>query len=295
MTTPWTAAHPVDATLAAALVHRDFPELRDRAPVHLGSGWDNDVWAFGDLAFRFPRRPEGVSLLELELRVLPALAPLLPLPIPEPGYVGTPDPAFPYPWYGHRRLAGRSAEHADPEHLGSLAEPLGTFLRALHAAEVPSVPDDTYKSFPELRLAKTMERLPGLERTRWASVRDRIERRLRAPLPPPPAWRTCHGDLYIRHLLVDDTGLTGIIDWGDVRRGNPGMDLSVAVAVLPPEARDAFWTAYGERDEALEAWAAFYALHYGVLLTAYAAAIGDTTLLAAGERALTATLGPLVP
>lgn len=292
MSQPWEATHGVDAALAARLVHGAFPDLADRAPSHVGSGWDNDVWRFGELAFRFPRRPEALPLLAVEAAVLPRLAPLLPLPIPAPTRFGAPTDAFPHPWHGGPFLPGTTADRVDPARLAGLAAPLGAFLRALHAIEAPGIPDDTLKSFPERRLAKTLQRLPGLVGTAWEPEIGRIEGALRAPLPPAPPWTTCHGDLYLRHLLVDDAGLCGVIDWGDLRRGNPGMDLSVAVAALPAEAEEAFWEAYGQRSAALRAWAAFYALHYGVLLTAYGQAVGDAPIRAAGERALSRSLGP---
>ena len=50
-----------------------------------------------------------------------------------------------------------------------------------------------------------------------------------------PCW--VHGDLYARHLLLDETRLpSGVIDWGDVHLGDPALDLSVAISFLPPAA-----------------------------------------------------------
>jgi aminoglycoside phosphotransferase (APT) family kinase protein len=35
-----------------------------------------------------------------------------------------------------------------------------------------------------------------------------------------------HGDLHVRHLLVDEAGaLAGVIDWGEVCRGHPASEL----------------------------------------------------------------------
>src|SRR5215217_4288335 len=65
-----------------------------------------------------------------------------------------------------------------------------------------------------------------------------------ADLPAPEPTVVCHGDLHVRHLLVDDAGaLTGVIDWGDLCRGDPSVDLSLVWSLLP--ARDAFLAAYG--------------------------------------------------
>jgi aminoglycoside phosphotransferase (APT) family kinase protein len=55
-----------------------------------------------------------------------------------------------------------------------------------------------------------------------------------------------HGDLHVRHVLVDDCGqLAGVIDWGDVCRADPAADLSLYWSMFPPEGREAFLSAYG--------------------------------------------------
>ena len=61
----------------------------------LATGWDNEVWLVDERwAFRFPRRAAAVEGVELELAVLGALAPQLPLPIPVPAFVGEPADGF---------------------------------------------------------------------------------------------------------------------------------------------------------------------------------------------------------
>jgi aminoglycoside phosphotransferase (APT) family kinase protein len=58
-----------------------------------------------------------------------------------------------------------------------------------------------------------------------------------------------HGDFHMRHLLLDDRrALAGVIDWGDVHRGDPAVDLQIAWSLLPPPARPAFFDAYGTVD-----------------------------------------------
>src|SRR5206468_2023921 len=65
-------------------------------------------------------------------------------------------------------------------------------------------------------------------------------------LPPARHTAVCHGDLHMRQLLVDDGELTGIVDWVDVCRSDPAVDLSVAWSTLDAEARPVFFAAYGE-------------------------------------------------
>src|SRR5262249_19031975 len=90
-----------------------------------------------------------------------------------------------------------------------------------------------------------------------------------------------HGDLYARHLLVDDAGaLSGVIDWGDVHLGLPWLDLSIAFGFLPPSARAAFFETYGGvPDRALVRRARLRALGYAVALLVYGAETSDVDLV----------------
>jgi aminoglycoside phosphotransferase (APT) family kinase protein len=283
---PWTAEHPVDARLARELVAAQFPAL-DRDPVAVGQGWDMDVWRFGDLAFRFPRRPMAVGLVATELRVLPWLAAHLPLPIPCPTHVGAPSSRFPYPFYGHPFLGGVTADRAAVDRI-ALAAPLGTFLKALHALDPTDrgVPVDDLRGFPALAAQRCLPRAAG---TPWEA-----ELRVRLASPPPnPSTPPCvvHGDLYGRHLLVDAGALVGVIDWGDVCLGDRALDLAIVATFLPPEARGAFESAYGPVDGGTWARACFYGMcKYGLALYRYAKDIGDETLARVAAQGVEQTL-----
>lgn len=81
----------------------------------------------------------------------------------------------------------------------------------------------------------------------WSSEPDAV-RVLQAAeeLPPAEATAIVHGDLHFRHLLVDaQGGVTGVIDWGDVCRADPCVDLQLFWSFLPPSGRAAFLDAYG--------------------------------------------------
>jgi aminoglycoside phosphotransferase (APT) family kinase protein len=71
-------------------------------------------------------------------------------------------------------------------------------------------------------------------------------------LPPPGRGVLTHGDLHLRHLLVGDDGApTAVIDWIDVSRGDPGIDLPLYWCLLTPPARDEFRAVYPVTDEQL--------------------------------------------
>jgi aminoglycoside phosphotransferase (APT) family kinase protein len=58
-----------------------------------------------------------------------------------------------------------------------------------------------------------------------------------------------HGDLHLRHFLIQDGALSGVIDWGDVCRGDPSIDLAVTWYALPPDGRADFFAEYGRVSE----------------------------------------------
>jgi aminoglycoside phosphotransferase (APT) family kinase protein len=286
---------------AAGLIQRQFPALAPVQVEPLGVGLDNVAFRVnGRLVFRFPRHEFAASLIEREIRVLPLLAPRLPLSIPAPAFVGTPDAGYPYPFAGYPLLPGTTAcqlAWSDEERERNAA-PLGEFLSALHGIPVD---DETRAWGPSGTTSRTnLEKhapvlkgwlraiaLPvaGMDVDALLALVDRLAATpLRAE---PPCW--VHGDLYACHLIVDTAHrLCGVIDWGDVAVGDPALDLSIAFSFLPPKARDRFREVYGPIDDATWDRARFRALHYGAALVDSAAGSGEETMRAAGEYALRA-------
>src|SRR5206468_2618890 len=65
-------------------------------------------------------------------------------------------------------------------------------------------------------------------------------------LPPSDAVAVVHGDLHFRQVLVGDDGSpTGVIDWVDVCRSDPAIDLSMLWSYLPRQGREGFLSEYG--------------------------------------------------
>jgi aminoglycoside phosphotransferase (APT) family kinase protein len=296
----WTAEREVSPALARALIGRQFPALGsgdDLSIARVGVGWDNVAYLVGGrFVFRFPQRSLAVPLIETESRLLPALAPRLPLAVPEPIFVGRPSDEYPWPFHGYRWLPGRSACGAalDDGARTRAAAPLGGFLRALHGCPIDealrrSAPGDTLgrADLPK-RVRQTRERLDEVRARALAPDHPAFDRICAeadgddTPLPPP---RLVHGDLYARHLLVDEAGrLTAVIDWGDLHLGHPALDLAIAFAFLPAPAREPFFAAYetgrDERcDEGLLRRARLQALFYGVTLLIYGTETADGDLV----------------
>jgi aminoglycoside phosphotransferase (APT) family kinase protein len=279
---PWTAEIVVDAGLARSLVETQFPELAPARVEPLGVGWDNTAYVVGGAwVFRFPRRRIALPLNERELRLLPAVAPRVPLPVPVPEKIGRATDAFPWPFAGYRFLAGRSASVVDLDDAAreSLAVPLARFVAALHAIPVDEAtrlgarPDDIGKLDVPHRAKQAREAHAALRDA--GALDDATVRGLDAALDVPPPTETApvllHGDLYARHVLVDDAGrATGVIDWGDSCLGHAAIDLSIAHHMLPPRAHDAFRAAYGPIDEATWRLARFRAVTHATWSLRYA-------------------------
>src|ERR1700761_8530181 len=97
----WTAEVEVSPRLAAELIADQFPALGSSQVTLLAAGWDNTVMTVdGTWLFRFPRREVALAGVRREIALLPQLAPLLPLPVPDPRFAGRPSERYPWPFFG---------------------------------------------------------------------------------------------------------------------------------------------------------------------------------------------------
>ena len=248
----WTAELVVDGGLARRLLAQ-FPELEIESLRPFAEGWDYAIWLVNERwTFRFPRREIAVPGVRREIAVLPELAPLLPIPVPEPVFVGEPSEGFPWPFFGSELLPGRELGEAvlDDSARVEIGRSLARFLRRLHNAEVAyELPADANRRADmSVRVPRTREQLGELEATGLWQPPASVDRLLEAAegLPPSDASAVVHGDLHFRQVLVgDDASPTGVIDWVDVCHGDPAIDLSMLWSYLPPEGREAFLSEYG--------------------------------------------------
>ena len=232
-----------------------FPELAGRPLAYLAHGKDHVACLVnGDLVFRFPKRAEAEAKLQMELRLLPELAPTLPLPIPAYRYVARTPPSFPHVFAGYRRLAGEPLTRYMPEIWDAPWWPaaVGAFLTALHrfptpraqALGVPGGTADAWRERYQALYRLVQERVYPLL---TGSQRAGIGGYFAGFLHDPRHFRfhpvLLHGDLYSQHILLDHPGqrVTGIIDFSECVIGDPAFDIRNAWEPHYRGTQDASW------------------------------------------------------
>ncbi|MGW2090767.1 aminoglycoside phosphotransferase family protein [Promicromonospora sukumoe] len=233
----------VTVDLARALLREQHPDLADRPLRLVANGWDNVMLRLGDdLALRLPRRELGAQLMRNEHRVLPLLAPRLPVAVPDPVRVGAPSPVLGYPWpWGVVRWAdGVCAADVPATERTPWAEHLARVFVALHRPAPDDAPENHFRGVPvAARTASFEERLPLLPARVHARARDLWADALAAPaFDGVPVW--LHGDPHPANLVADGGRLSAVIDFGDVTSGDPASDLGMAWLTFDAEGRDRF-------------------------------------------------------
>ena len=224
-----------------------FPTLVVNELEYIAEGWDSLACLVnGDLIFRFPKRPDVARTLQTEIRVLPELAPTLPVAIPDFTYLADPPgPAFPYPFVGYQRLEGLAQEDWSPtEREAHWWRPLlGNFLTALHAFPVQRArelgvrdycPADQLTAAPTWR--ETLEDFYTLVRAEVYPLlsverQDELADYFEDFVDDDRCFKfepvLIHADLWDDHILMDsDRQRLSIIDFGDLAIGDPALDVS---------------------------------------------------------------------
>jgi aminoglycoside phosphotransferase (APT) family kinase protein len=298
MNKPWLADISLTQDQAKVLIETQFPELKPADLKPFGEGWDNFAFLVNNTyLFRFPRREVAVPGLENETNLLPVIADKLPVIIPFPCFVGKPSETFPWLFAAYKLLPGDTAceLNLSDDQRTKLAEPLGLFLKKLHSINIEDVLKHgaKYDEMGRLDLSLRIPKLKAmLEKINHTGININIEPLLHfvtnlSSLRPPQTLHLVHGDLYIRHLILNkELKLTGIIDWGDIHLGDPALDISIAHSFLPKKAHPLFIKAYGFIDPITWELAKFKAIYSLCSLISYAQDVKDSNLLKEGLRGI---------
>jgi aminoglycoside phosphotransferase (APT) family kinase protein len=277
----------IDESQARQLLAAQHPDLADLSIVSIASGWDNQLLRLGDkLLLRFPRRKVAAQLMLNEQRWLPHLKERLPLPISAPIRIGVAQFHYPWAWSVTPWIEGQTAD-LSPTDL-SQGEALAAFFEALHQPAPADAPCNPYRGVPLSeradafadRLAKLRDKTDMIDRrvhSLWSDA-------LAAANDTSPTW--IHGDLHPRNVLVEKGRLTGIIDWGDLARGDRAADLAAVWLLLPQlESRKHAMAACSSVSDATWRRARGWALLFAVILLS-AGLVDDVRMVAIAERTI---------
>jgi len=243
---PNTEKVHIDVSLVRRLIATQFPQWADLPvkPVKFG-GWDNRTFHLGkQMLVRMPSAEEYAMNVEKEQKWLPRLAPLLPLPIPEPLAMGEPAEGYPWRWSVYRWIEGDTAASAHIADLGDFATSLAQFLIALQRIDTTDGPLPGPYSFAHVGALATYD---VETRQAIAVLKDKIDvdvatevwkKALETAWQHSPVW--VHGDIMAGNLLVQGGKLSAVIDFGGLAVGDPACDLAIAWKFFRGKSRETF-------------------------------------------------------
>jgi len=191
-------------------------------------GLANDVVLVEDLVFRFPKTEQARRALHTEVAILTHLRGRVSVPIPAPSRVEA--DVVVYPRVEGRTLDRLTLARSAPHDQQRLAEQIGRFLSELHQAPIDeSLPKTGAPTTLEAQLARRADAelyvYPHLMKHQREYAESLFE-----ILQDPTAFEfepsLIHGDLGPYHLLVTDSKLTGVIDFGTAGVGDPANDVA---------------------------------------------------------------------
>ena len=237
-----TSGHVYELGPLAEAIKAEFPELEDgRRPLAvLGEGYDSLAVETGSgIVIRLPKRPAVAEAMAIEARLLELIGPTLPVAVPVPEWVGTSSATCPWGYVGYRKIPGTILDLTALDGVATqrLVEQVAAFLAALHAFPVQQVADlrgpEKWQDHYEAVRDRVVPQLAGLLNP---AEHEAVERWWREFLGAPQNWQftptLVHGDIAPQHLLVDGGTLTGVIDFGDARVGDPAVDFGGLVAYV---------------------------------------------------------------
>lgn len=221
-----------------SLIQRTYPQFSnyDLAAIQfVTQGWDSLVLDINnEYIFRFPRRETTRQQFLKEIGLLPELKKTLSYPIPNFEFIHLAQQELAQSFIGYRKLPGISLDQGTARSQHIIAQ-LGTFLAELHHFPVEEAvrlqipfasPQDWRQNYLDFyRWVRTycFPEMQAIEISHFSAVWEDFlgdEHNF--------AFQTVliHGDLVNEHILYDPNrvSLSGIIDWGDARIGDPALD-----------------------------------------------------------------------
>jgi len=229
----------MDAEECRRRIEKCFPQFQIRSFKPNEEGWDFFVLEVNDdFIFRFPRRPDGVVYLERESALLPKLAQVLSVRVPQFEYIYNGGEKC-APFVGYRKIEGvpLTKELLQSIQSNRLTQQITCLLSELHRFPTQQA---VKSNVPYANAAQWRQQYCNL----YVEVRERVfpllntSARTKAIL----LWENflniethfqfasvlLHKDLSGGHILCEPSGeqIAGIIDWGDLSIGDPAYDFT---------------------------------------------------------------------
>lgn len=265
----WDKEIEINEKIVSALITEQF-NIIIRSIRLIGQGFDNYAYLInGDLIFRFPRRKISDLLLSSEATILPYIGKLLDFPISYPRYFGKASDLFPHQFLGYPFMKGSSIcdQILPPFDNEKFAKDFALALKKLHSIQIHENHLEGYNDTWRLDVDNRILRLKTyLDQYKDIFVKAGFDTNmilnLIKKLPElklsTEAKSYVHGDLYSKHILIDEHNIfAGIIDWGDVHVGNPAIDISSAIMIFSESSYNIFTTNYGEFDDKIAVYRSF--------------------------------------
>lgn len=224
---------------AKKLIESQFPSLNIEHIKSVGEGWDNVVYMINsEYIFRFPKWDWASESLFRESKLLPIIQTKLSVQIPDFAFIGQASNDFDKYFVGYRPIQGKflwkdyfyELKESEQE---DIYKDLAQFFISLHEIPLELLEEgklehwgykDEYAEYFTMIKHHTFSFLTDLEQKKIKAFFDSFLSDERNFSYTPAVL---HSDLSSDHILIngDTKRLSGLIDWGDLRIGDPDYDL----------------------------------------------------------------------
>ena len=227
-----------------ALLAEQFPELDAAGPPARRGLGQLRLGRRGAVGVPFPRRAVAIPGVERELEMLPRLAPLLPVPFPSRGSSDA-ERRFPWPFFGAPLLPASSPPTRSSRRTSAWrwAQSSGASCDLACAGDACS--KSTGRALPVdlIRRADMAKRVPWRRDSAPGSSEDLAARRragLLAERRVSPRRASCvsRTATSTSDTCSSTAALAGVIDWVDVCRADPSIDLQLVLVAAPAAGRE---------------------------------------------------------
>ena len=222
----------LDHSSAAKLLSGQLRDVEASSIEPFGSGDFCLAFRLRGQVFRIARHAEAAEALQRESCILSKIAPILPLPVPQPAYHA---PHGCPPFTVHQEITGEFLTRETWEGMRAPAREratsdLAAFLRSLHALPTEIGLECGLAQIDAAEIARRLRENAAntIQRHLEHETQQKLDRTLKRWSFQPAVRRRAllHCDLGPGHLLYDPSTLqlTGVIDFGDVVLGDPARD-----------------------------------------------------------------------